>query len=123
MLVDWENRYPFRFRLQKENGELGPENYFSMTRIRSYWADNLETNSKVQVITIAQNSGRAQISEFNHKPAEQLSGDFLKGQFQALPLNKTDKSRRGILWADVNGDGLQDLLVAEPESGQIFIYF
>jgi FG-GAP-like repeat len=123
LLVDWENRYPFRFRLQKENGELKPEIYFPMTPIRSYWADNLETNSKVQVITIAQNSGRAQISEFNHKPAEKLSGDFLKGQFQVLPLNKTDKARRGILWADVNGDGLQDLLVAEPESGQISIYF
>ena len=27
-----------------------------------------------------------------------------------------------MLWADVNGDGLPDLLVAEPESGQISIY-
>ncbi len=123
LLVDWENRYPFRFRLQKANGELGPENYFPMSPIRSYWADNLETNSKVQVITIAQNSGRAQISEFNRQPAEKLSGAFLKGQFQILPLNKTDKARRGILWADVNGDGRPDLLVAEPESGQISICF
>ena len=123
LLVDWENRNPFRFRLQKANGELGPEMYFPMTPIRSYWADNLETNSKVQVITIAQNSGRPQISQFNQKAAEKLSGDFLKGQFQVLPLNKTDKARRGILWADVNGDGLQDLLVAEPESGQISLYF
>ncbi len=123
LLVDWENRYPFRFRLQKANGELGPENYFQMAPIRSYWADNLETNARVQVITIAQNSGRAQISEFRRQPAEKLSGEFLKGQFQVLPLNKTDKARRGILWADVNGDGLPDLLVAEPESGQISIYF
>ena len=52
-----------------------------------------------------------------------MSGDFLKGQFQVLPLNKTDKARRGIRWADVNGDGRPDLLVAEPESGQISIYF
>src|SRR5262249_14659661 len=33
------------------------------------------------------------------------------------------KARRGLLWADVNGDGLADLLVAEPESGQLSIYF
>ena len=123
MLVNWEDRNPFRFRLQKPNGELGPENYFPMSPIRSYWADNLETNSRVQVISIAQNSGRAQISQFERKAAEKLSGDFLKGQFQLLPLNKTDKARRGIRWADVNGDGLPDLLVAEPESGQISIYF
>lgn len=40
-----------------------------------------------------------------------------------MPLNKTDEARRGILWADVNGDGLPDLLVAQPDSGQISIYF
>ena len=56
------------------------------------------------------------------KPAESLSGCFVKGQFQLLPLNKTDKARRGLLWADVNGDGLPDLLVAEPESGQISLF-
>jgi hypothetical protein len=123
LLVNWEDRNPFRFRLQQKNGEFGPEIYFPMTPIRSYWADNLETNSKTEVITIAQNSGRAAISSFNRKDAEPLSGNLRKGQFQVLPLNKTDKARRGLLWADVNRDGLPDLLVAEPENGQISIYF
>jgi hypothetical protein len=93
-----------------------------MTPIRSYWADNLEANKKTQVITIAQNSGRAQVSEFTCKPAEPLSGSFRQGQFQVWPLTHSDKARRGMLWADVNGDGLPDLLVAEPESGQVSIY-
>lgn len=123
LLVNWEDRNPFRFRLQKQDGALGPEMYFSTVPIRSYWADSLEKNKKTQVITIAQNSGRAQISEFTHKPAEALSGAFRLGQFQVWPLNKIDKARRGLLWADVNGDGLPDLLVAEPDSGQISIYF
>jgi hypothetical protein len=98
MLVNWEDRNPVRFRLQKEGGELGPEMYFSMTPIRSYWADNLEANSKVQVMTIAQNSGRAQISQFTLKPAEPLSGAFR--QDNSVPLNKTDKGAPGMLWAD-----------------------
>ncbi len=123
LLVNWEDRSPFRFRLQQKGGELGPEIYFSSAPIRSYWADNLEANPKTQIVTIAQNSGRAQISEFKRQPGEKLSGDFQVGQFQVLPLNKTDKARRGLLWADVNGDGLADLLVAEPESGQLSIYF
>ena len=122
LLVNWEDRNPFRFRLQKQDGSLGPEIYFPAAPIRSYWADNLEANKKTQVITIAQNSGRAQISEFTRKPAEALSGSFREGQFQVWPLTKTDKARRGLLWADINGDGLPDLLVAEPESGQISIY-
>src|SRR5882762_11669542 len=79
LLVNWEDRNPFRFRLQKAGGELGPENYFASPPIRSYWADNLEQNGKTQVITIAQNSGRAQVSEFVRKPAEVLSGTFKQG--------------------------------------------
>ncbi len=122
LLVNWESPTPFRFRLQNDAGQLGPEVYFTLPPIRSYWADNLEPNKNTQIITIALNSGRAQVSEFTRKPAESLSGNFKQGQFQVLPLNKSDKSRRGMLWADVNGDKLPDLLVAEPESGQISIY-
>ena len=123
LLVNWEDRSPFRFRLQKQDGSLGPEVYFSSAPIRSYWADNLEQNKKIQVITIAQNSGRAQISEFTRKPAEALSGSFRQGQFQVWPLARSEKARRGLLWADVNGDGRPDLLFAEPESGQISICY
>src|SRR5258705_2254720 len=70
LLVNWEDRNPFRFRLQKNDGQLGPEFYFSTTPIRSYWADNLEPNGKTQIITIALNSGRASVSEFKRKAAE-----------------------------------------------------
>jgi hypothetical protein len=123
LLVNWESPTPFRFRLQDFAGRLGPENYFTLPAIRSYVADNLEANAQTFVVTVAQNSGRAQISEFTRKPAEPLSGAFRQGQLQVLPLNKTDKSRRGQLWADVNRDQRSDLLVAEPESGQISVYF
>jgi hypothetical protein len=122
LLVNWESSTPFRFRLQNAAGRLGPELYFSLPPIRSYLADNLEKNHQTFIVTIAYNSGRAQISEFVRKPAEPLAGAFRQGQFQVLPLNKTDKARRGLLWADVNGDGREDLLVAEPESGQLSVY-
>ena len=122
LLVNWESLTPFRFRLQGADGQLGPEIYFPLPPIRSYCVDNLEENKQTFVVTIAQNSGRAAISQFSRKPSETLSGGFRQGQFQVLPLNKTDKARRGQLWADVNGDGRPDLLVAEPESGQISVY-
>lgn len=119
LLVNWEDRNPFRIRVQQADGHLGPELFFPAAPIRSYFADNLETTGRTEVVTIALNSGRAAISEFVRKPAEVLSGSFRQGQLQVLPLTKTTKARRGALWADVNGDGLQDLLVSEPESGQI----
>ena len=122
LLVDWDSPTPFRFRLQNADGELGPEIYFKSQAIRSYCADTLAGGNKNYLVTIAENSGRAEVSEFVKKPGDVLSGAFRQGQFQILPLNKTDAAQRGMLWADVNGDGRPDLLVAEPESGQLSIY-
>ena len=122
LLVNWDNLYPFRFRLQNDSGRLGAEMHFSLPPIRSYWADDLNADSKTEVITIAQKSGRAQVSTFAQKPAEELLGDWKQSQFEMMPLLKTSKTRRGTVWADVNGDGRSDLLVAEPEAGQLTVY-
>ena len=88
LLVDWDSPTPFRFRLQMPGGQLGPEIYFKTQPIRSYCADNLEGNSNLYVVTIAQNSGRAEVSQFTRKPADVLSGAFRRGQFQILPLQQ-----------------------------------
>ena len=121
LLINWDSPTPFRFRLQNSDGELGPETYFSMQPIRAYMADDLVGDHKTEIVTIAQNSGRAQVSDFVRKPAEPLSGAFKQGAFEVFPLNKTSRAHRGILWADINGDGLPDLLVADPDSGQLTV--
>ncbi|MBK9140704.1 MAG: VCBS repeat-containing protein [Verrucomicrobia bacterium] len=119
LLVNWEDANPFRLRLQGATGQLGPEVHFPLASIRSYWCDDLDGDKRTEVVTISQKSGRAQISNFVQKPAEALAGDFLQGQFHIMPLNRTTKNRRATVWADVNQDRRPDLLVAEPESGQL----
>lgn len=122
LLVNWESTNPFRFRLQNEAGQLGPEVHFSVPPIRSYWADDLDGDSKTEVITIAQNSGRSQISNFARKESDPLTGAFKEGLFSVLPLVKTSKAKRGAVWADINRDALVDLVVAEPDSGQLTVF-
>ena len=120
--VDFDNAAPFRVRLQNAGGQLGPEIYFKNQVVRSFWLDNLAGDRTNYLISIVQATGRAEVSQFTRKPAEPLSGAFRSGQFQILPLNKTEAAQRGVLWADVDGDGRADLLVAEPESGQLSVY-
>ena len=103
LLVNWESPAPFRFRLQNSAGQLGPEIHFTFPPVRSYWADDLDGDHKTEIITIAQQSGRAQISNFIQKPAELLSGKLHQGQFQILPVTRSDKARRGMIWADQIG--------------------
>lgn len=122
LLVNWESANPFRFRLQNSAGQLGPEVHFNLPPIRSYIAEDLDGDHKTEVITIAMSSGRAQVWSFARKPAETLAGSFRQGQFQVLPLTRTTKAKRGITWGDVNGDGRPDLLVAEPDTGQLTLF-
>ncbi len=122
LFVDFDNQSPFRVRLQIAGGQLGPELYFKNQPVRSFWLDTLaggKTNFLTDIVTA---TGRAEISQFTRKPAEPLAGQFRQGQLQILPLNKSEAGARGVLWADVDGDGRADLIVAEPESGQLSVY-
>lgn len=117
LLVNWESAAPFRFRLQDAAGRLGPELFFTFPAVRSYLAENLVPRAGVQLVTVAQQSGRAQISRFVTRPAPVLAGELREGQFQAVALPATEKARRGAVWADVDGDGRVDFVYAEPENG------
>ena len=122
LLVDFDSLTPYRFRLQNSSGQLGPEIYFKSQPVRSFWVDDLLGGKTNYVMSIVAATGRAEVAQFSRKPAEGLSGAFKRGQFQIQPLNKTDAPMRGVLWADADGDGRADLLVAEPESGQLSVY-
>jgi hypothetical protein len=122
LFVDFDTATPFRVRFQHADGQLGPEIYFKTQPIRSFWPDTLAGGRTNYLVDIVQATGRAEVSQFTRSPAEPLAGGFKQGQLQVLPLNKSDAGQRGVLWADVDGDGRADLIVAEPESGQLSVY-
>lgn len=122
LLVNWDHLYPFRFRRQNVHGNLGPEVHLGMAPIRSYWADNLDGKGPTEIVTIAAKSGRAAVSNLRRVAAENISEGVADGQFAVVPLPRTDKTRRGTAWGDVDGDGLLDLLVADPEAGQLLVH-
>jgi len=122
LLANPDSPNPLRFRLQNEAGQLGPEIHFALPPIRSFVLADLDGDHQPELVTIAMKSGRAQLARFVRKPAEPIEMGLADGQFQLLPLGKTSKAARGIVWADVNGDQLADLLVAEPDSGQLNVH-
>lgn len=122
LLVNWDHPNPFRFRLQDAQGQLGPETHLPFAPVRSYTAEDLDGDRRTEFVTIAAKSGRAAVSNVRRKKGEAAAGSLLDGPFSVLPLPRTDKSRRGVAWADINGDRRPDLLVADPEGGQLLVH-
>ncbi len=119
MMVNWDHPNPFRFRLQIAPHQFGPEIHLPFVPVRSYWADDLDGDHVTEIITIAAKSGRAAIGHIAQKAPESFTSDLKDGQFSVVALPRTDKGRRGVLWTDLNGDGRPDLVVADPEGGQL----
>jgi hypothetical protein len=119
LLVNGDHAFPIRFRLQNEQKQLGPEVFFSATPFRAYLADDLNQDGKAEIVTITLNSGRAELGVFQRQERGLGPVDYLQNSLQVLPLNKTSKDRRGLVWSDLNDDGRPDLLVADPEGGQL----
>jgi len=119
LLVNWDRSNPLAFRLQNTSGELGSEHHFRTTAIRAFAAEDLDLDGQPEVVTITMNSGRAHVSHFAQQDAELLAEGVREGQFEAVPFIRTSKPQRGLVWADLNSDGLTDLLVCEPDTGQV----
>jgi len=122
LLVDWDDKTPFRFRIQTDEGRFGPEKYLEHPMIRSYWADDLDGEGTPEVITISQFSGRAQLLQLQPEEFDPKAEKLQLGTFSVLPLESTSKASRGQAWVDINGDGLSDFLAAEPDSGQMTLH-
>ncbi|MCF7669130.1 MAG: VCBS repeat-containing protein [Verrucomicrobia bacterium] len=122
LLVNWDSQYPFRMRLQGENGRLGPEIYLEYPLIRSFMARNLDGQAPPEVMTIARKSGRAELIHFSLESSDKPINGIQMGQFQVTPLTRTSKAQRGTCWIDLNNDLLDDLIVAEPDSGQVTVF-
>lgn len=119
LLVNWDRSNPLTFRLQNSAGKLGPEHHFRTTAVRALAAEDLDQDGQPEVVTITMNSGRAQVSHFTLRDADPLPEGLREGQFEAVPFVRTTKPQRGLIWADLDADGLTDLLVCEPDAGQV----
>ncbi len=123
-LVDWDSSFPFRFRIQDSGGGVGPELFFESLPIRSYWASQFKEGFQAaELVMIARNSGRAQYARFEKSASPEIGGSLALGDFAVTPLNPTSKSVRGALWVDLNNDCRTDLVVADPDGGQVKCYF
>ncbi|MCD6364458.1 MAG: VCBS repeat-containing protein, partial [Planctomycetes bacterium] len=115
VLLTGEAKMPLRVRLQTPAGKLGPEVRLALTS-----PSVLETASlggRDCFVTVSRVSGRVQVWALRRKPLAK-SWPIL-----AYPMPAGEgSSNRDMVSADVNGDGLSDVVVSDPGRAEFLLY-
>jgi len=112
-----EEGYPIAIRLQDTTGRLGPEQRLRLPMIRSLTAAHALNRKAADLFCVQHVSNR--VIQYSLSSAEPVRGqrDWL-GLTYAYPVPGEAKSRPLVV-ADVDGDGLSDIVAADPKSAQL----
>ncbi|WP_417385666.1 FG-GAP repeat domain-containing protein [Gimesia sp.] len=107
-------------RLQKPDGNLGPEIRFELSNPRSVTLSNIDGKPGSEILTIDSQTGRMRIQQLE-KSATQ-NGDLSK-RLTMYGFGEEGSGRnRGFDLGDINGDGITDVVVSDPETAQMLVY-
>ncbi len=107
-------------RLQGEDGKLGPELRFDLNRPRSVTLAEVDRMPGSEILAIDSQTGRLKISKIA-KP-QSKSGELANRLIQFGFGQRGAARGRDMATGDVNGDGLTDVVVSDPESARIIVF-
>ncbi|MBN1436240.1 MAG: VCBS repeat-containing protein [Sedimentisphaerales bacterium] len=118
VLVTTDRDYPLRARFQDQTGRLGPEVRLEMTNPALLEFDQInDSDSRDYAVAIAAQTGRLFIATAENVEQQNEFPVF------TYPLADTENAdQRNTVIADIDGDGLDDIVVSDP-SGAEFLLF
>lgn len=114
-VADGDN--PVRVRFQTPDGKLGPEVRYRMPPPSVLELARLEPKGKTCLVAVSAHSGRVQIRALSRTKASAKHPIF------TYPLpSGADTVGRDVVAADVNGDGLLDVVASEPGRAEFLLF-
>ena len=116
VVITAEKEFPVRLRYQSNTGKLGPEVRYDLPSPRVLEIASLAQSPQSYFLCVNRLSGRIQIST--------LAPNTRREEFPVFtyPLPATESpENRDIVAADVDGDGLEDVVVSDP-SGEFLLF-
>jgi hypothetical protein len=107
-------------RLQNEAGRLGPEQRFDLKDTRGITLYDFVEGAGAEILSIDGTTGRMQVSQFDRKNARDEGLNVRMVQFGFG--ESTSPKGRDLMTGDIDGDGLTDVLVTDPDAAQVILF-
>lgn len=116
LLTAEQQEYPLRIRLQDSDGVLGPEGRYAMPVPHVLRLCALDDTGRQVIASVSRPSGRfalhAMVREDQTRPTVSI---------HPLPSGD-DIAKRDMTTADIDADGLTDMIVTDPGRGQFLVF-
>ena len=122
LIISGQDRdFPLRIRMATgpEHGLFGPEQRFRLDRIRALEFANLDGNPGDELLMIESQSGRLQVMALREG---ELDAADSYGRLMFYPMPEGSSRNRDMAVADLDGDGLNDVVVSDPANTQLVVH-
>ncbi len=113
-LVD-DREHPLRVRFQINKGQLGPENYYKLPAPAALEVAQLGSKQG-RIVYVQSQSGRVALAS--------IDMDESKTEFPVfvLPLSLSDGRKSDIISADLDGNGIKDLIASDTARAEFVVF-
>ena len=115
------NDRTLRARLQLKSGQLGPELGFDLQQPRSVTLADLDGQPGMEVMTVDSQTGRLKILKLQKAVDSPVSSTTKLTRYGFGTAGAGRGQQLAI--GDLDGNGLQDVIVSDPDSAQVLVYF
>jgi hypothetical protein len=118
-LTGADQEHPLCIRLQQADGRLGPEIRCDLPRPRGVTFANLDGKPGDEILAIEAQTNRVKVHQLQRpevKPGE------LAGQLIQYGFGQQGRRGRDLAIGDLDGDGLKDVVVTDPDSAQMIVF-
>jgi hypothetical protein len=110
---------PLCVRLQSADGRLGPELRCELPKPRGVTVAEIDGKPGQEILSVEAQTGRVKVHQLQQAAAE--PGE-LAGQLIQYGFGQQGGKNRDLATGDVDGDGLVDVVVTDPESAQVIVF-
>ena len=119
-LISDDPERPWGVRLQTKAGHLGPELRCEMPKSRGMIVANLDGKPGHEIAAIEATTGRVKVYQLQRPKGSvgELTGQLIQYGFGQQGSGRN----RDLATGDINGDGLSDVVVTDPDAAQMLVF-